>query len=113
MGNDNPLKAIRLLNLATADGAGDFVTWQGSGRAELQIAGTMDGAVITLHVLAPDDATAIPVNDTSGAPASFTGLGTFAIPYIARGQQVRATVASAGASSSVSVWLVDADKAGW
>lgn len=114
MPNDTPLHSIQLLDEQTTSAAGNYVTWQYSGRGELQIAGVFDGASIALTVLAPDNATEIAVNDAdTGTPAAFTTLGTHPLSYIARGQQIRATVSGAGASTSLSAWIVDAGKVGY
>jgi hypothetical protein len=98
------IKGAQLLSARTTNGTDGYKSWEYGSKAILQVYGTFNGATITLDVLAPDNATDIQVNNSSGAELSITDVGTYALDVVP-GQQIKATVASAGGSTSLSAFL--------
>lgn len=88
-----------LLSAQTSNGSGSPATWNGGGVGTVFVYGTWDSAQVDIEV-SPDGSTWVAL----GGDMAFTedGVQNF---DLAAGVKVRATVTSAGASTSVSVWV--------
>jgi len=108
MANNCTDGGVTLLIAATTSASGSWVKWPTSGRGQFQLYGTPNGAAVTLQVKAADGTTAIPVCDAINTPLSFTVAGTYTLESLVRGQEIRATVASAGGSTNLNaqIWAV-------
>ena len=94
---------LRLQNDATANGSTDATTWPG-GVGTFHSFGTHDGETNTLQVSLDGGTTYIAVGTDTTLTAD--GIGTFELP---KGAKIRATLSSAGASTSISSWLGSSD----
>lgn len=95
---------ILLLNAATTDGdkTAAVINYPNK-RARIYLYGTPDGATAKLQC-SPDGTTYVDLDDINGNAVSFTAAGTTVIE-VAVGESLRANVASAGASTSLTMWI--------
>lgn len=94
-----------LMNARTANGTDGYVLNNALSNptAIIQVSGTMDGASITFSMESPDG-TDVAINDSAGTAKTITAAGTYEASVV-RGERIKATLASAGASTSVTVAL--------
>lgn len=88
-----------LLTNETADGDGTIITWSGGG-AVLDFSGTLDGATATISI---DVGAGYNYNPTDMV---LSALGVYSLNYIPTGALVKATVASAGATTDLNLIII-------
>lgn len=88
----------QLLNSAKTDGSGTAIDWNGNKKGTLQIAGTWDGATVTIYGSIDSGATYTAPNNSSYTEDVITSF------EMGPGK-VKATVSSAGASTDLNAYV--------